>query len=527
MKLSKQLFFSVFLVLTLALTCYSSAQETAVAEAPEIQAIIDEGRNSSQVQDHLDYLTNRIGPRLTGSEGLQAGCEWARDRFKEMGLSNSRLEQWGEVAVGFERGPASGRMIEPKSLNLNFGTNSWTAGTKGRVVGNALMAPKSMEELESMRAELKGAYVFTPRSVRGMRGGGRRGGGARGQNPGGGAGGAAQAETKEAETKTDEEKAAEAAKAEEARLEAEKAAAEQAVQSTIREELLKIGVAGLIQPTADDLIVTGGSFRIEWDNLPTTPIISLQKVQYDEIQELITSGEKVSLGFDIRNHFRKGPISLNNVIADIPGTEFPDEYVIVGGHIDSWDGASGATDNGAGCATTMEAARILMAAGVKPRRTIRFMLWSGEEQGLLGSMAYVAKHPEEMARISTVLVHDGGTNYVAGIRGTKLMTEDFERIFAPATRLDERAPFVVGTTDAIVPRGGSDHVSFIQAGVPGFFWEQQGRAVYRNTHHTQYDTYDSVVPEYQMHSSIVIAIGAYGIANLDYLLPREGVQTGR
>ena len=150
----------------------------------------------------------------------------------------------------------------------------------------------------------------------------------------------------------------------------------------------------------------------------------------------------------------------------------------------------------------MEAARILMAANVKPKRTIRFRLWSGEEQGLLGSKAYVLKHAKEVNEtVSAVFVHDGGTNYCSGI------------ICTPAITQSMRA------------RGGSDHVSFIQAGVPGFFWKQAGRATYRTTHHTQFDTYDSVVPEYQEHSSLVIALGALGTANLDHLLSREGVQS--
>jgi Zn-dependent M28 family amino/carboxypeptidase len=153
------------------------------------------------------------------------------------------------------------------------------------------------------------------------------------------------------------------------------------------------------------------------------------------------------------------------------------------------------------------------------------MLWSGEEQGLLGSRAFVEKHREEVNKnCSAVFVHDGGTNYVSGIICTEAMKPDFEKIFASAMELDERAPFEIETVATIRPRGGSDHVSFIQAGVPGFFWKQAGRATYRTTHHTQFDTYDSVVPEYQKHSSIVIAIGAMGTANLDHLLPRDGVQ---
>ena len=229
------------------------------------------------------------------------------------------------------------------------------------------------------------------------------------------------------------------------------------------------------------------------------------------------------LEFDIRNYFKKGPIPLYNVIADIPGTEFPDEYVIVGGHIDSWDGATGTTDNGTGCATTLEAARILMKSGVKPRRTIRFMLWSGEEQGLFGSRDYVKAHPELMPKISVVLVHDMGTNYLSGVGVTQAMKSDIDVALAPLVGLDPAMPFTIREVAGLSRGGGSDHASFTAAGVPGLFWRQSGSAVYNQTHHTQHDTYDRAVPEYQKHSSVVAALGALGIANLDHLLSREAL----
>jgi carboxypeptidase Q len=195
--------------------------------------------------------------------------------------------------------------------------------------------------------------------------------------------------------------------------------------------------------------------------------------------------------------------------------------VIVGGHIDSWDGATGATDNGTGCATTLEAARLLMKAGVKPKRTIRFMLWSGEEQGLLGSAAYVKAHKDVMPKISAVLVHDGGTNYLSGIGATEAILSDFEQVFTPVKELDPKFKFEVTKVPGL-RGGGSDHASFLAADVPGFFWGQRGgTAKYNHTHHTQFDTYDAAIPDYQKHSALVVAMGAYGIANLDHLLSRE------
>ncbi len=435
------------------------------AEKADLEKIVALGREESRVMEHLDVLVNRIGPRLTGSDNLQNACEWAKDRFRSFGIENARLEKWGEFPVGFNRGPWSGRMVEPESKTLTFGTNAWTAGTRGVVRGKAVMAPETPEQLDQVRDQLPGAWVLVPR-------------------------------TRE-------------------RLDAE-------FRKARDEAYAGAGVAGFVRPTRGELIVTSGNHRIRWDDIPTTPMIDLVQPQFEEIAALLKDGKPVVLEFDVRNYFKNGPIPQYNVIADIPGVESPDEYVIVGGHIDSWDAATGTTDNGTGCATTLEAARLLMKAGVKPRRTIRFMLWSGEEQGLLGSQAYVRANADLMPRISAVVVHDGGTNYLSGIGVTKAMRADMEEVFSPVMGLDPDMPFAIRDVPGL-RGGGSDHASFLAAGVPGFFWGQAGKAVYRNTHHTQHDTFDAAVPEYQRHSSIVVALAALGIADLDHLLSREGM----
>jgi carboxypeptidase Q len=466
------------------------------ADESEVDRIVAAGRDGSQVMDHLDYLTNRIGPRLTGSDGLQNACEWARDQFQAMGLTNARLEKWGEIPVGFNRGPWFGRVVEPEPKLLQFGTAAWSAGTKGVTRGRAVLAPENEEQLSKVRDRLAGAWVVSATAPPAGRGG-----------PGGrpGAGGAGPARPADGAANPG-------------------AAPPQAPNAEFRQKLDAIyneaGIAGTVRPVRGDLILTSGNSRITWDKLPARPSINLLQKQWEEVVGMLRDGKEVVLEFDIRNYFRKGPVPVYNVIADIPGTELPDEYVIVGGHIDSWDGATGATDNGTGCATTLEAARILVSSGVKPRRTIRFMLWSGEEQGLLGSRAYVRAHPELMPKISAVLVHDGGTNYLSGIGATEAMLADMEQVFARVKTLDESMPFAIRKVDGL-RGGGSDHASFLSAGVPGFFWGQAGRANYTHTHHTQFDTFDAAIPEYQKHSSIVVALGATGIANLDHLLSRE------
>ncbi|MCI0588260.1 MAG: M20/M25/M40 family metallo-hydrolase [Planctomycetes bacterium] len=474
------------------------AAPIALAQESEVERVIALGRADSRVMEHLDHLSNRIGPRLTGSQNFRLACEWTRGQFEAFGLENARLEEWGEFPVGFNRGPSSGRLLAPSDKVLHFATNAWTAGTKGRVEGHAVLAPTNEDELAAARPRLKGAWVVTrpapprPSARREARPVEAVAGGADRETPSDGRSG-------------------------------RPAGPDRAFRDRLEKAYQEEGVLGTIRADRGELVHTGGNSRVSWEKLPTRAAITLLAAEHKEICDLLTEGKEVRLEFDIRNWFEKGPVTLHNVIAEIPGSEKPDEVVIVGGHLDSWDGATGTTDNGTGCATTMEAARLLGKAKVKPKRTIRFMLWGGEEQGLLGSAAWVRKHKEELAKISAVLVHDGGTNYCAGITATPPMKEAFETIFASVKDLDPEIPFKVREVKGL-SGGGSDHASFLRENVPGFFWDQKGRANYNRTHHTQFDTFDAAIPEYQRNSAIVIAVGALGIANLPDLLSRENLR---
>ena len=453
-------------VFILVPTIYAGDEDSGTLTEMQ-KKVIDIGLNDNNVVDVLDHLVNGIGPRLTGSHQDHLACEWARDLFVSFGLENVVMEEAGEFAVAFQRGPWRGQMTAPEKMDLEFGTPAWSAGTHGVEEGPAMMLPKDTESMDS--DQLKGAWIIMP-SQRGRRDRGTR-----------------------------------------------------QAQREVQEKLEEAGIAGWIYPTRGEAITTNGNSRITWDDLPTIPRVNLRKDQYDNIAEKLEAGEDVTLRIDIRNHFQPGPTKFYNVIGDIVGSEFPDEYVIIGGHIDSWDGATGTTDNGTGSATTIEAARILMAAGAKPRRTIRFMLWSGEEQGLLGSRAWVEQNPDEMDKISAVFVYDGGPNAIAGLPATAAMKEDFEKVFGPVMELNPDLPFTIKDVPGL-PRGiGSDHESFIPKGVPGFFWTQEGRADWRRGIHTQFDTFDLVIPEYLEHSTTVIALAALGMADLDHLLSREGM----
>ena len=435
----------------------------AQVDLAQFEAIKMEGFEKSRVMAHLDHLVNRIGPRLTSSDNLTIACEWARDEFAAMGLSDSRLEQWGEMEVGFNRGPWWGRITAPIEKELVFGTDAWSAGTKGPARGPVVLSPKTEEELAAMRSKIKGAWVLGV--------------------PG-------------------------------------------ALLTKVADAVDEEGGLGIVATTRDHLVQTSGNSRLAWAKLPKTVVVRVRKDLYEEMRAMAEEGKAVEVEFDVQNHFRKGPIPQFNVIADIRGTEKPDEYVVVGGHIDSWDGASGTTDNGTGTATTMEAARILMAIGAKPRRSIRFMLWGGEEQGLLGSRAWVQAHKDEMGNYSACLVHDGGTNYVSGIAGMKEMRPQLDTAFEHVLKMGGELKFAIREIDAFRPIG-SDHEAFTAVGVPGFFWDQAGRADYNHTHHTQYDTYAAAIPEYQMHTAVVVATGALGIANLPDMLSRENMKVER
>ena len=230
--------------------------------------------------------------------------------------------------------------------------------------------------------------------------------------------------------------------------------------------------------------------------------------------------------FNIENIFVKGPITVGNVIADIPGSEKPDEYVIVSGHLDSWDGpvSEGACDNGTGAMATMEAARILATCHAKPKRTIRFILWTGEEEGLLGSAAYVREHKNEWDKISVCLVDDSGTNYDSGITCLESQQPFFADAIATMNKAFPDMQQSLNTSRPAGPRrggGGSDHASFSAVGVPGIFLRKAGRQNYMVIWHTQNDRLDQVIPEYMRLNATNMAVLGYELGCAEKLLPRQ------
>jgi Zn-dependent M28 family amino/carboxypeptidase len=255
----------------------------------------------------------------------------------------------------------------------------------------------------------------------------------------------------------------------------------------------------------------------------------VRQSDYDYMNSRLADNQRVEAEFDCKNTFVKGPVPVYDTIAEIKGTTWPDEVVIISAHTDSWNGpgSQGCTDNGTGTVVTLEAARILAAVKAKPKRTIRFILWTGEEQGLLGSQAYVQSlKPEELSKISAVFVDDGGTDYEGGLNAIGSMVPYLAAATAPVngvfySDVDKKWLDVnIKHQKRFFQEAASDNASFNMAGVPGFFWDEVGRAKYNFGWHTQNDKLDLAIPEYLVQSSTNAAVVAYQLACAPRLLPR-------
>ncbi len=489
--------------------------QASPASSPEAlaldQKILAEAKNGSEIMSNLTYLSDMIGPRLTGSAALKRANEWTADKMRSYGLTNVALEGY-TIPMGWERGFATARIIEPNNgRTLTLAASGWTPGTNGKIEGEVVVVTaRTSADLAGLKGKLKNAIILRgpPANVRpisdlsfplgrdgtppgpGAAPGGRDGsqpapGGAPGGRGGRGFGGS----------------------------------------PTFRRELTEFlrseGAAAVMQDAGKPhglLTVTGG-----WQGLdrPSAsdplPSLFVAHEHYALLYRLATrpAPAHTRVEIEVSNKFIPGPIAVYNTVGEIRGSEKPDEYVILGAHLDSWDLAQGTTDNGTGSMVVLEAARILAHCGTTPKRTIRFVLFSGEEQGLHGSKAYVKQHKEELSRISMCLAHDTGTGRVVGIG---LQGRD---VLKPLMESELVSLKDVGVTDiSLRSMGGTDHVSFEQAGVPGFALRQE-TAEYRFTHHSQSDTLDKARAPDLIQGAQVMAVAAMRIANMPNLLPRE------
>jgi hypothetical protein len=508
---------SILLFLSLLLGNIAQAQTD-----PVVDRIIEIGKTDNQTMDHLDILCNRIGGRPVGSSAYESATIWAAEKFIEWGMEVI-LDEIGVLPVGFNRGPWFGRMLSEEGMILHFATPSYTAGTKGVQRGHVLKEPRTQAEFDRMKGKLNGAWVLIL-----------------GENNGFPVDISARADSMRDSIKVANAKTAEENNRirRENRENREKGLPEKELLPMNEEpalfykEMREAGILGIIQSSKVPIQVMYDRKNImsmTFDNLPTVPDIKLSEHQYQVIKQMVEERRYFLLEFDIRNHFRPGPLPYHNVIGVIPGTEYPDEYVIVGGHLDSYDVATGGVDNGSGATPSMEAARLIMAAGGKPKRTILVTLWGAEEFGLLGSQSWVDRNPDKLDRISNMFNRDGGPTVISGIHVPAAMRDDFEMICSPLNDINPDFPFKIEERQPSTKperAWGTDSGPFAVAGVPTLHFntaDSKGYNFnYREIWHTERDTYDKSIPEYQEHTAIVTAVVVYGVANLDHLLSREG-----
>lgn len=511
----------------------SVLQFTAAQTDPVVEKIIETGQKDNRTMEYLDILSNRIGGRLIGSNAYDNAVEWCASMFEEWGLEVWKQEA-GEVPVGFNRGPWFGRMIGGDGTVLHFATPSYTVGTKGVQRGHVLKEPLTQSEFDRMKGELKGAWVLI--------GGKNDGYPIDWTEKGDSIRNAAIEKNAEIEKQNWEAMIHNRnLKGMSEKDRKKKGLTEKEIlpykyePALFYKQMVEAGILGIIQ--ASEVPIKAmydrkNMRKMTFYNLPAVPDIKLDDQQYAVIEKMVERREYFQLEFDIRNHFRMGPVKYHNVIGVIRGTEYPDEYVLAGGHLDAYDVATGGVDCGSGVTPVMEAARLIAEAGGKPKRSILFCLWAGEESGLLGSKFFVQSGTVDLDKISNYINRDYTPFVPMGITVPEAMYDDFVNVCAPLADADPDFPFTVEKRQG-EPRpkptkaGGSDHAYFAINGVPtiGFnIKDPKGHNFsYNEIWHTERDTYNKSIPEYQEHTAICTAVVLYGLANLDHILDRTGL----
>jgi carboxypeptidase Q len=440
---------------------------------------------------NLTYLADRIGPRLTGSAKLNEASHWTEQQFKAAGFSGAHLEPW-TIAKAWNRGSATGRIVAPTEQQLTLAAYGWSPSTPATIRGQIVaLKAERLSDLDQYRGKLKGAIVLE----------GAPGDLVPPENP-------LLTPFDRMSIPVAVPKAGPAPENLDARLK---------LMLGMRAFVDSEGAAAvLIAPDKWYGLLSLSTVTRDYKE-GKVPTASITRENHALITRLLEGGP-VEVEVNMQNSLSDKSVEVYNTVAEIRGSEKPDEIVIVGGHLDSWDLGTGATDNGTGAMAVLEAARALQKVGVKPKRTIRFVLFTGEEQGLNGSRAYVKAHKDELRKISGVLVHDSGTGKVLtiGLMGNYAARENIDRALYPLAT----AKGIELAEPSLRTEGGSDHVPFDEEGVPAF-WCLQDNLDYDKTHHSQADTLDRVRWDDLSEGAQVLAVFGYNVAQLPEMLPRK------
>jgi len=600
----------------------TKATTTATTTDP-VDRIKEEGQKRSQVMATLSYLTDVIGPRLTGSPNLKRANEWTRDKLKAWGLASARLEAWGPFGRGWSLKKFSAQIVEPQCIPLIGYPKAWSPATDGTLSAPVVFFnPKTEAEFAAYKGKLKGAIVLTS-PVREVAArfealatrktdsellaladaaepnarGGRRGvqaqgpaqvaSGAPAPSANGRASGGAGAG---ANGSASNRAAGEQPRPGRFMMTPERRAEMELARKKLQ-FLANEGVALLVDGSSNG---DGGTLFVQQATIPGAalpfaaageaaagqapprrvspwdkdapkipPQVTLAKEHYNRLVRMLEQGEKLTMAVEIAVQFHDGDMMAYNTVGEIPGTDLKDEIVMLGGHMDSWHSGTGATDNGAGVSCAMEAVRIIKALDLKPRRTIRIGLWTGEEQGLMGSRAFVKEHygrsPQSMFggggpapaarnadgnapsangstssangsaesapkpeydKFSAYFNLDNGTGKIRGVymQGNEAVRPIFRKWLQPFREMG-------ATTLTISNTGGTDHQSFDGIGLPGFQFIQDEIEYDTRTHHSNQDVFDRIQAEDMKQASVIMAAFVYNAATVDEKLPRKPAPT--
>lgn len=517
------------LCLTLVPRLPAADPATKLSPADLDRALLTEIKAKSEIMKNLQYLSDVIGGRLTGSAALERANKWTAEKMKAYGLENVRLEPW-EIPYGWERGPASMRVVEPNTgLSLLIASAGWAPGTKGKVTGDVvILTARTKKDLEAYKGKLKNAVVLTRPPTKVAPIGDLSYLGQRPERK--------DEPKKDAESKKDGDAPADCAQPPAKGDDKKEPPKEQpqpkkggdflGFQTDLNEFLKAEGAACTVSDAGKPhgLLVTTGGWSRTGDRAAAEEGIArvfMAHEHYALLYRLASrEGAPPRVEVEIRNKFVPGPITVYNTVGEVRGSEKPDEIVVVGAHLDSWDLGSGTTDNGTGSAVVLETARAVAAlakAGSGPKRTIRFCLFTGEEQGLWGSRKYVEKYKDDLPKHSLAIVHDTGTGKVTGfgLQGRTVLKPILEKELEALKDVEGWKGLTMGGIG-----GGTDHWPFHLAGVPGFACNQDVDE-YRLTHHTQSDTFDKAKEPNLIQGAQVMAVTAIRVANLPDLLPRK------